>query len=130
MLRDKIIRERTPWNNLKIQGKSLQHYPPKTSNVTVGEGIEISHGKLPLMPEKSAFVFHHNFYPKHEVDLEDAEIASKMKQKLTDLQKKYDNTISNCNIVKLAQLPTNRFGTHKLYAQRIVSKHRHMCNTT
>ena len=42
------------------------------------------------MPEKSAFVFHCNFYPKPKVDLEDAEIKPKIKQKLTDLQQRYD----------------------------------------
>ena len=33
------------------------------------------------------------------------------------------------NIVKLAQLLRNRFGAHRLYAQRIVSKHGSMHNT-
>ena len=28
---------------------------------------EISQDKLPHMPEKSAFTFHHNFYPKPKV---------------------------------------------------------------
>ena len=40
------------------------------------------------------------------------------------------DTTEHCNIVKLAQLPRNRFGTHRLYAQRIVSKHGLMRNTT
>ena len=29
------------------------------------------------MPEKSAFTFHHNFYPKPKVILEDATISDK-----------------------------------------------------
>ena len=36
---------------------------------------EISQDKLPPMPEKSAFAFHHNFYPKPKVVLEDATIS-------------------------------------------------------
>ena len=46
------------------------------------------------MPENLAFVFHHNFYPKLKVDLEDAEIRPEIKQKLIDLQQKYDDIIS------------------------------------
>ena len=46
------------------------------------------------MPEKSVFVFHHNFYPKPKVDLEDAEITPEIKQKLTHLQQTYDYIIS------------------------------------
>ena len=46
------------------------------------------------MPEKLAFVFHHNFCLKCKADLEDAEITPKIKQKLTDLQQKYDDIIS------------------------------------
>ena len=46
------------------------------------------------MLEKLAFVFHHNFYPKPKVDLEDTEIPPKIKQKLTDYQQKYDDIIS------------------------------------
>ena len=42
--------------------------------------------KTASMPEKSAFVFHYNFYPKPKLDLEDAEITPDIKQKLTDLQ--------------------------------------------
>ena len=33
-------------------------------------------------------------------------------------------------MVKLAQLLRKRFGTHRLYTQRIVSKHGYMHNTT
>ena len=37
------------------------------------------------MPEKLGFLFHHNFCPKPKIDLKDAEITPKLKQKLTDL---------------------------------------------
>ena len=47
------------------------------------------------MAEKSAFVFHHNFYPKLKVGLEDDEITPQIKQTLIDLQQKYGNIISN-----------------------------------
>ena len=30
----------------------------------IGEISEVSQDKLPLMPDKSAFMFHHNFYPE------------------------------------------------------------------
>ena len=46
------------------------------------------------MLEKLTFVFHHNFYPKPKVDLEDTEITPEIKQQLTDLQQKYDDIIS------------------------------------
>ena len=39
----------------------------------IREVSEISHDKLPLMPEKYAFMYH-NFYPKPKLDLEDAKI--------------------------------------------------------
>ena len=38
------------------------------SNV-IKEGTEISRGKLPQMPEKSALMFHDNFYPKPQKGL-------------------------------------------------------------
>ena len=52
------------------------------------------HEKLPSMPEIVVFVFHHNFYPKSKVDLEDIEITPKIKQISTYLQQKYDDIIS------------------------------------
>ena len=42
------------------------------------------------MPEKSAFMFHHNFYPKPKVDLEDGGIIQETRQILLELQQKYD----------------------------------------
>ena len=61
---------------------------------TVMEVTEISHEKLPPMPEKSAFMFHHNFYPKPKVDLKDAEISKETRQKLQTLQQNYDDIVS------------------------------------
>ena len=46
------------------------------------------------MPDTLAFVFQHNFYTKPIVALEDDEITPEIKQKLIDLQEKYDNIIS------------------------------------
>ena len=40
------------------------------------------------MPEKSAFMFPHNFYPKPKIDLRDAEISKETRQKLQVLQPK------------------------------------------
>ena len=37
------------------------------------------------MPEKSAFTFHHNFYPKPKVVLEDATISDKAQARLQEL---------------------------------------------
>ena len=42
---------------------------------TVEEVMEISHDKIPPMPEKSAFMFHHNFYPNLKVELKDTDIS-------------------------------------------------------
>ena len=41
---------------------------------TIGEVTEIFHEKLPAMPEKSTFTFHHNFHLKPKIDLEYAKI--------------------------------------------------------
>ena len=49
----------------------MAEYKDDTAKVT-----EILHEKLPPMLKKSAFMFHHAFYPKPKVDLEDAEISS------------------------------------------------------
>ena len=46
------------------------------------------------MPEKSAFMFHHNFYPKPKVDLEETDITQEIRQKISDLQQQYDDIIS------------------------------------
>ena len=55
--------------------------------------MEISHDKLPPMPEKSAFMFQHSFYPKPKIDLRNAEISQETRQKLLVLQD-YDDIVS------------------------------------
>ena len=44
------------------------------------------------MPEKSAFTFHHNFYPK--VKLEDAIIWDETEEKLQVLKQNYKDIVS------------------------------------
>ena len=44
----------------------------------IGEMCEVSQDKVPSMPEKTSFIFHHNFYPKPKVVLEDAVIQMKL----------------------------------------------------
>ena len=102
MLRNLITRKLTSEKS-KIQGKSIKHNP-QTSTVTIGEVIEISHEKLPLMPEKLAFVFHHNFYLRPKVDLDNAEITPEIRQKLTDLQQKYDIISKHSSYIGLKYL--------------------------
>ena len=46
------------------------------------------------MSEKSAFTFHHNFYPKPKVKLEDAKISDKTKDKLQVLKQNYNDIFS------------------------------------
>ena len=48
---------------------------PTPSFDTVKEAAKISHEKLPTMPEKSAFKFHHIFYPKLKINLQHAQIS-------------------------------------------------------
>ena len=74
--------------------KMTETQPPTTPSNTVGEVMEISYKKLPPMPEKSAFMFLHNFYPKLKVDLKDAEISQETRQKLLVLQHDYDDIVS------------------------------------
>ena len=38
------------------------------------------------MPEHSAFTFHHNFYPKPKIDIEDAKISEEMQNRLEVLK--------------------------------------------
>ena len=80
-------KEKDPPRTTKKLGKNHYNTAPKTSTVTVREVIEISHEKFLSMPEQLAFIFHHNFYPKPKVNLEDAEITLKIKQKSTDPSK-------------------------------------------
>ena len=49
----------------------------------------MSHETLPPIPEKSAFMCHHNFYPKSKIDLKDLEIET-----LLTKQQNYDDIVS------------------------------------
>ena len=60
----------------------------------ITEVTEISHEKLLTMPKKSAFMFHHSFYPKPKIDLEGATIPQETQKKLETLKQDYDNVIS------------------------------------
>ena len=60
---------------------------PRTTSDTEGEVIEIIH-------KKSAFMFHHNFYPKPKIDLKDIDISQETGQKLLVLQQGYDDIVS------------------------------------
>ena len=46
------------------------------------------------MPEKSAFTFHHNFYQKPNVKLEDVIISDETKDKLQILKQNYNNIVN------------------------------------
>ena len=83
-----------PPEQLENSGKMIEKQSPSTSTDTVGEVMEILHDKLPPMPKKLAFMFHHNFYPKLRVDLEDAHLTQETRQKLLNLKQKYDDIIS------------------------------------
>ena len=61
----------------------------------IGEISEISQDKLTPMHEKWAFTFHHNFYPKPKVKLEDVIISDETKDKLQVLKKNYNNIVSH-----------------------------------
>ena len=58
------------------------------------EVSKISQDKLPPIPEKSAFMFHHNFYPKPKIDLKDAKISDETQHKLQILKQDYDDIVS------------------------------------
>ena len=47
------------------------------------------------MPEKSAFTFHHNFYPKSKVKLEGTIILDGTKDKLWVLKQNYNDIVSH-----------------------------------
>ena len=49
------------------------------------------------MPEKSAFTFHDNFYPKLKVVLEDATISDKTWDRLKLLRQDYNDIVSQCS---------------------------------
>ena len=46
------------------------------------------------MPEKSAFTFHHNFYPNPSIDLKDAKLSEETLHKLQILKQDYNDIVS------------------------------------
>ena len=60
----------------------------------IKEVSKISQDKLPPMLEKSAFTFHHNFYPKIKVVLEDATISDKTQARLQELKQDCNDIVS------------------------------------
>ena len=70
-----------------------------------GEVNEKSHNKLPPMPEKSAFTFHHNFWPKPKIDLEDDKISEETWLKLQILKHDHDDIVSQqSSVIRLTHL--------------------------
>ena len=47
------------------------------------------------MPEKSAFTFQHNFYPKPRVKLEDVVISDETKEKVQVMKQNYNDLVSH-----------------------------------
>ena len=58
MLKNLIIREK-PLRTTQNFKNEHRNTTLKALIVALGEGIEISHYKLPPMPQNSAFMFHH-----------------------------------------------------------------------
>ena len=58
---------------MKESGFKLKHMIEQLDKIA--ELTDISHDKLPTIPEKSAFIFHHTSYPKSEIGLENATIS-------------------------------------------------------
>ena len=58
------------------------------------EVSKISQDKLPPLPKKSAFKFHHNFCSKPKVVLEDATISDKTQNRLLVLKQNYNDIVS------------------------------------
>ena len=46
------------------------------------------------MPEKSACIIHHTFYPKPKFDLEDTEISKETHKKVQTLKQDFHNIVS------------------------------------
>ena len=86
--------------------------PHRTPSDRVGEVIEMSHHKLPPVPEKSNFIFHTNFNPKPKIDLRDAEISQETWQKLLVLQQGYEDIVSkHTSDIKLTHLEEMKIDT-------------------
>ena len=57
-------------------------------------------------------MFHHDFFLKPKVGLEDADIAQEIRQKLLDLQQKYDDIIStHSNDIELTHFEEMKINT-------------------
>ena len=59
-----ILRETLPFEYVKESDYIEKHQIDQQDNI--GEVTEISHQKLPPMPQKPAFMFHHNFTQNQE----------------------------------------------------------------
>ena len=70
-------------------GKLIIHYQNGPAEVT-----QISHEKVPPMPEKPTCMFHNSFYPKTKIYLEDTEISKEIQQKLQTLKQDYENIVT------------------------------------
>ena len=84
----------------------MTEIPPSIQHIyAVNKVTKISHEKLPPVLEGSAFMFHHNFYPKPKIDLKATELAEDTWQKLLVLQQNYDDIVSkHSNDMKLTHL--------------------------
>ena len=71
------IKRNTTISYMKVSDYVKKSQSDQQKNIR--EIAEISQDKLPPMPEKSAFTFHHNFCPKPKVKLEDAIISDETK---------------------------------------------------
>ena len=78
--------------NMTIGYKKESEYIEKSQTdqqENIREVSKISEDKLPFMPEKSAFTFHQNNYPKPKVVLEDATLSDETKNRLQLLKQDY-----------------------------------------
>ena len=81
-------------------GKMTEIPPSIQCFEAVKEVTEISHEKLPPILEKSAFMFHHNFYPKPKIDFNNAEISEETGQESQILHQDYDEIVSS-SVIRL-----------------------------
>ena len=65
----------------------------------IGEIAKITQEKLLPMLEKSAFTFHHKFYPKPKVKLEDVIISDETKEKLQVFKQNYNDIAVNIVVI-------------------------------
>ena len=69
----KTLKRNTMIGYMKESDYIEKHMIEQSDHIT--EVIEISHENLPPMPDKLAFMFHHTFYAKPKIDLEDGTIS-------------------------------------------------------